>query len=68
MSLSTRYAPFSHRLERHLRAQLLTCTLVGNPQDVTASSLRAVLSAASGASESAEDRLKTVEDTVLLRA
>ncbi|KAL8286955.1 hypothetical protein RQP46_003961 [Phenoliferia psychrophenolica] len=41
---------------------------VGIDEDVTASSLRAVLSAASGSSESAEDRLKTVEDTVLFRA
>ncbi|KAM0755199.1 2-isopropylmalate synthase [Meredithblackwellia eburnea MCA 4105] len=40
---------------------------VGIDEDVTAASLRAVLSAASGASDSAEQRLKDVEDFVLFR-
>lgn len=38
---------------------------VGIDEDVTAASLRAVLSAASGASESAEDRIKNVENQVV---
>lgn len=38
---------------------------VGIDEDITSASMRAVLSAASGASESAEDRIKQVEEVVL---
>lgn len=40
---------------------------VGIDEDVTAASLKAVLSAASGASDTAEERIKKVEEAVILR-